>query len=91
MAILAAMPTRSRSRVFYGWWIVAAGFANQLIANALLNRSYAAYIALLRQEFGWSNVELSAAYSMQQVENGILGPLHGWRSEERRVGKECRL
>ena len=68
----------SRPRIFYGWWIVAAGFSNQLIANALLHRSYAAYISLLRQEFGWSNAELSAAYSMQQVENGILGPVQGW-------------
>lgn len=72
------MPTNSRPRLFYGWWIVAAGFANQLIAQALLHRSYAAYITLLRQEFGWSNAELSAAYSMQQVENGILGPIQGW-------------
>ena len=72
------MPNNSRPRLFYGWWIVGAGFANQLIANALLHRSYAAYIALLRQDFGWSNAELSAAYSMQQVENGILGPLQGW-------------
>ena len=71
------MPT-SHPRLFYGWWIVAAGFANQLIAAALLQRSYAAYITLLRQEFGWSNAELSAAYSMQQVENGMLGPVQGW-------------
>ena len=69
---------KPRPRLFYGWWIVAAGFANQLLTNALLHRSYAAYITLLRQEFGWSNAELSAAYSMQQVENGILGPVQGW-------------
>lgn len=78
MPILALMPTNPRPRIFYGWWIVAAGFANQLIAAALLQRSYGAYVALLRQEFGWSNAQLSAAYSMQQVENGILGPIQGW-------------
>ena len=55
------MPTNSRPRLFYGWWIVAAGFTNQFLANALLQRSYAAYITLLRQDFGWSNAELSAA------------------------------
>ncbi len=69
---------KPRPRLFYGWWIVIAGFMNQLLTNALLHRSYAAYITLLRQEFGWSNAELSAAYSMQQVENGILGPVQGW-------------
>ncbi len=70
-----------RPRLFYGWWIVAAGFVNQILAAALLQRSYAAYVALLRQEFGWSNAELSAAYSMQQVENGMLGPVQGWLVE----------
>src|SRR5947209_5632021 len=67
-----------RTRVFYGWYIVSAGFLNQLIAAALLQRSYGAYVALLRHDFGWSNAQLSAAYSMQQVENGILGPIQGW-------------
>ncbi|MFA7248166.1 MAG: MFS transporter [Dehalococcoidia bacterium] len=64
--------------MFYGWWIVAAGFLNQALAAALLQRSYGAYVVLLREEFGWSKAELSAAYSMQQVENGILGPIQGW-------------
>ncbi|MGE3857385.1 MAG: MFS transporter [Dehalococcoidia bacterium] len=72
------MPSNSRPRFFYGWWIVAAGFVNQFMAQALLHRSYAAYITLLRDEFGWSNAQLSGAYSMQQVENGMLGPLQGW-------------
>jgi len=67
-----------RSKYFYGWYIVAAGFLNQMIAAALLQRSYGAYVALLRHDFGWSNAQLSAAYSMQQVENGILGPIQGW-------------
>ena len=73
------MPSDSPSRpLFYGWWIVTAGFLNQALAAALLQRSYGAYLVLLHQEFGWSKVELSAAYSMQQVENGILGPIQGW-------------
>ncbi len=72
------MPTNSRPRFFYGWWIVAAGFANQFMAQALVHRSFASYVALLHQEFGWSNAALAGAYSMQQAENGLLGPVQGW-------------
>jgi MFS family permease len=44
----------------------------------LLQRSYGAYAALLQAEFGWSKAALSGAFSMQQVENGLLGPVQGW-------------
>ncbi len=33
---------------------------------------------LLESHFGWSKTALSAAYSLQQAENGILGPIQGW-------------
>jgi sugar phosphate permease len=33
---------------------------------------------LLRDEFGWSKAALSGAFSLQQIENGILGPVQGW-------------
>jgi sugar phosphate permease len=64
-------------RIFYGWVIVAAGFVNQMIAGALIQRSYGAYVVLLREEFGWSKAALSGVFSMQQIENGLLGPIQG--------------
>jgi MFS family permease len=48
------------------------------VAAALLQRSYGAYVVLLQAEFGWTKAALSGAFSMQQVENGILGPVQGW-------------
>jgi sugar phosphate permease len=69
---------RRRSLVFYGWWIVIAGFVNQAVAAALIQRSYGAYVVLLREEFGWSKAALSGAFSLQQIENGLLGPVQGW-------------
>jgi sugar phosphate permease len=72
-------PLKARtSNVFHGWWIVAAGFLNQAIAAALIQRSYGAYVVLLRDEFGWSKAALSGAFSLQQIENGVLGPAQGW-------------
>ncbi|HEX5140822.1 MAG TPA: MFS transporter [Dehalococcoidia bacterium] len=73
----AALRARG-ANLFYGWWIVAAGFVNQALAAALIQRSYGTYVAVLREEFGWSKAALSGAFSMQQIENGMLGPAQGW-------------
>ena len=64
--------------MFYGWFMVAAGFVAQLMTGALFHQSYGAYMVLLREEFGWSSTSLSAAYSMARFESGLLGPLEGW-------------
>ena len=77
--VIRSLPFRdARSRVYYGWWIVVAGAINQTIINLTLGRSFGAYAVLLERDFGWSKTALSAAYSMQQAENGILGPFQGW-------------
>jgi sugar phosphate permease len=65
-------------RLFYGWWIVAAGFGIQLLVGGLLNQAYGAYVVLLQRDFGWSKTMLSAAYSLTRIESGLLGPVQGW-------------
>lgn len=47
------MITRWPGRIFYGWWIVAAGFGLEMLIGALLFHAYGAYVVLLREEFGW--------------------------------------
>ncbi len=71
------MIRRARTRVFHGWWIVISGFLIQLLISGLLQRSFGAYLVLFRDQFGWSKTALSGAFSLQQVENGLLGPLQG--------------
>lgn len=68
-------------RVFYGWWMVAAGFGLELLIGALMFHAYGAYAVLLREEFGWSKTMLSAAFSMARAESGILGPIQGWLTD----------
>jgi len=70
-----------RIRIFYGWWIVAAGFGLEALIGALLFHAYGAYVVLLREEFGWSKTMLSAAFSMARAESGILGPVQGWLTD----------
>lgn len=73
-----SLPTRVRPRVFYGWYIVAAGAAVQLLSSGLLNQAVGAYIVLLQRDFGWSKTSLSAATSLLRLESGLLGPIEGW-------------
>jgi len=65
-------------RIFYGWWVVAAGCGLQFLQSALLMQSFGAYVAVLRDERGWSKTALSGAAALQQMESAILGPLLGW-------------
>ena len=36
----------SRPRLFFGWWVVAAGSALQFFSSALLGQAYGAYLFL---------------------------------------------
>ncbi|MDE2696673.1 MAG: MFS transporter, partial [Chloroflexota bacterium] len=64
--------------VFYGWWIVIAGFCTQLMLGMLMFHSFGTYVALMQADFGWSRTTFSIAFAMQRAESGILGPIQGW-------------
>lgn len=77
--MIAAARVRERARgVFIGWWVVAAAAGIQVLQNVLLMQGYGAYIAVLRDEFGWNKTALAGAASLQRVESGLLGPPQGW-------------
>lgn len=65
-------------RIFYGWWMVAAGGAMQFLQSCLLLQAFGAYVAVLRDDRGWSKTELAGAAALHQVEAAILGPALGW-------------
>ena len=66
------------TKIFYGWWMVSAAFGLQFMQASLLSQSIGAYIAVLREEFGWSKTALSGAAVIQQFEGALLGPIQGW-------------
>jgi MFS family permease len=70
-----------RGPLFYGWWMVAAGFGLELLIGALLFHAYGAYAVMLREEFGWSKTLVAAAFAMSRAESGILGPVQGWLTD----------
>jgi MFS family permease len=69
---------KTKPRIFYGWKIVWASFGLQVMGSGLLQQSLGAYVAVLREEFGWGKAALAGAAVIQQVENALLGPIQGW-------------
>lgn len=69
---------RQTSGLFYGWWIVAAGIWIQAITTGFLMQAFGAYVVVMQQEFNWSRTAFSIAFSAQQAESGLLGPIQGW-------------
>jgi|TARA_B100002003_G_C14112099_1_gene534874 MFS family permease len=66
------------SRIFYGWWIVASGFVIQLLTAGMVLQTFGVYFVHFQEQFGWSRTQISAAFSIQQLETGIFGPIQGW-------------
>src|SRR6185295_19241703 len=73
-----AAPPLLKKPLFYGWWMVAAGCAMQFLQSCLLLQAFGAYVAILRDDRGWSKTELAGAAALHQVEAAVLGPLLGW-------------
>jgi len=65
-------------RIFHGWWMVGAGCAMQFVLSSLLLQAFGAYVAVLRDDRGWSKTELAGAAALHQVEAALLGPVLGW-------------
>jgi sugar phosphate permease len=65
-------------RIFYGWKMVAAAASMQFFQSCLLIQAFGAYVAVLRDDRGWSKTELAGAAALHQVEAAVLGPALGW-------------
>ena len=74
----AAVAPAKGSRLFYGWWIVTAGFLINTVNGGLVFHAFGAYVVLLQDDFGWSRTAFSFAFALQRVESGLLGPIEGW-------------
>jgi sugar phosphate permease len=66
------------ARTFHGWKMVAAGGGIQFLQASLLLQSFGAYVAVLRDAFGWSKTELAFAAALHQMEAAVIGPILGW-------------
>ena len=76
--LLVSAEAPPRPRLFYGWYIVGAGFLTQFVMGLLLFHSFGTYVALMQADFGWNRTTFSIAFAVQRVESGVLGPIQGW-------------
>jgi len=64
-------------KVFYGWWIVGAGFLIALYIGGFINLGFTAVFELIASDFGWSHAQVSFAASIRGVEMSLLAPIVG--------------
>lgn len=63
-----------RSRVFYGWWVVASLAVIMFLGAGLGFYSLGVFITPLEEEFGWSRGQVSVGIALGTIVSGLLGP-----------------
>ena len=64
--------------IYYGWWIVFAGFFIALYISGTLFFGFTAFFEPIVSEFGWSYTEVSLVVALRGLEMGIFAPLAGY-------------
>lgn len=68
---------RGKTRVFYGWWIVAALFIIVLNTGGMGFYCFPVFVQPLMDEFGWSMTQISAGAALWAIVYGFSGPVIG--------------
>jgi len=64
-------------RLFYGWYIVAAGLVLTAWNSALFMYGFTAFVNPIVATFGWSLTQISLASSLRGLETGVFNPIWG--------------
>ena len=64
--------------MFYGWYLVAASFVTNLVMTATFWQGFQVFFLPILREFGWSRAAISGAFTLRQLETGILAPVLGF-------------
>ena len=66
-----------RSKLFYGWYIVAASVLLTVLFSAIFIYGFTAFVNPIMATFGWSYAQLSLASSLRGLETGAFNPVWG--------------
>jgi sugar phosphate permease len=66
-----------KTKIFYGWWIVAACFVLCFLFAGAGFYSFSIFIKPLENEFGWGRADISLTMSIHFIIGGLIGPLVG--------------
>ena len=68
---------RKNTRVFYGWWMVAALFFILLNTGGAGFYVFPVFIQSFIEEFGWTVTQISLGAALWAIVYGFSGPLIG--------------
>lgn len=68
---------RGNTRIFYGWYVVAAMFVILFFTGGAGFYVFPVFIASLQQEFGWSMTQISGAVGLWAIVYGLGAPIVG--------------
>lgn len=63
--------------LYYGYWIVLAGFITQFVAVGMANYVVGSFLIPMTEEFGWNRAEFTASRSIGQIVFATTGFLIG--------------
>ena len=66
-----------KTKIFYGWWIVAACFVLCFLFAGAGFYSFSIFIKPIENEFGWDRAAISLTMSIHFIIGGLVGPLIG--------------
>jgi sugar phosphate permease len=66
------------TRLFYGCWIVAAGFLLDALKQGTFNLGFSTYFLPIQRELHLSRTSTSFAFTLGRLEGGVQGPLIGY-------------
>lgn len=69
---------RTKSRIFYGWWIVILGSLINGVQGGVLYHSFTVFFLPLKRDFGVDSAAISLLYGAARLEGGFEGPLAGY-------------
>jgi len=71
---MSDLKTLSSTRL---WLLLAAAFGTFAIGAGFMH-AYTVFLVTFIEVFGWSRAQVSLAYSVSQIVNGVSSPLVGW-------------
>ena len=66
-----------KANIFYGWWIVAAGFILLFLFAGAGFYSFSIFIKPLEDDFGWPRASIALTMSIYFIIGGCVGPVVG--------------
>jgi MFS family permease len=67
-----------KHKLFYGWWILGAGFFIIFYIAGFIQFGFTAFFEPIANDFGWSYAQVSLAGSLRGLEMGLFAPVVGF-------------